>query len=366
MINVEFFPYSGGSNPYIDILREGVEADGICKIEEFEIKPLRYLFKKIDTQVVYLNWYDNVQNPTRARTLYSITKRLFLLHTLKRRGIKVYIVLHNRLPHNAKNENDLKKYTKKLMVLADRLVILSNGTKDVFREFYGDKFYKRIENKLLLVPCTHYIGVYKTQNIDFRSKWKINNDEFVFLFWGSIQQYKNIELIIDTARKFQNHNMKAKFVLMGGCKEEYRNELVKKIDGLNNVLLIPRRIEDSELADVIMAASVIILPLDIKSSLNSGTCFVTFSLQKNIVCPRIEGLKDFNEDYFFDYEYTSEEDHSEKLFIAAKQAYDEWNQNPIAYHNREKDIFNELIDNYSGERIGRILSRDIEKTINGR
>lgn len=366
MINVEFFPYSGGTNPYIDILREGVKADGRCDIESFEIKPWRYILGNTKAQVVYLNWYDNVQNPTRVRTIYSIIKRLFLLYILKMRGIKIFIVLHNRLPHNARNEKDLKFYIKKLMILADRLVVLSEGTKDVFKELFGDGFYEQIEDKFLHVPCTHYIGTYQSQNIDFRSEWKIDKNEFVFLFWGSIQPYKNIELIFDIASKFKDSNLGAKFVLIGACDDSYQHVLREKIINLDNVMLIPRRIEDAELADVINVATVVILPLDITSSLNSGTCFVTFSLKKNIVCPRIEGLKDFTQDYFFDYKYSTDEEHKEELHKAAIMAYDEWLCSPEKFHKREQDIFHDLELNYSAKKIGKILSRDFERVVNGR
>ena len=359
-INVDFFPYSGGGNPYIDLLRQGVEKAGKCNIREFSMSIKKYI-KHNETDIVYLNWFDNVQNKTRIRTLYSIIKRLAILHTIKTRGTKIFIVIHNRLPHNVKNEKLIKWYMSRLFSLADVLPILSKGTTRIIQETFGNKIYENIKKKCTLIPVTHYIGVYPLSADNLRRKLNISNQDFVYLFWGSIEPYKNIELLINVAHRITNDHKDAYFIIAGKCDKEYENELHGLIDKNSQIIIIPGRIEDNELADLIDASNIVVVPLDIRSSINSGTCFVTFSLERTIICPRIPGIADFENQVFFDYIYKDNEEHALRLYEKCEEAYSEYKTSPDIFKQRGKKIKDELTAHYSNETIGKKLSDEFVK-----
>lgn len=362
-INVDFFPITGGSNPYIDILKQGVEDTEEISILEFKFSFLKYIFNKKNIKIVYLNWYDNVQNKNLLRTIYSILKRLSLLKVIKIKKIKVFIVIHNRLPHNAKNINLLKWYIKKLFIMADKLVILSTGTKNVVKDLFGEQFYLLVEDKFVHIPCTHYIGIYEKNNKQFRKIWGASKENFIYLFWGSIKPYKNIELLINIAHEITSKYSDTMFVIAGECSNAYAMELKRIVQDNTRIKLYLQKIEDDELADVIDASDIVVIPLDLKSSINSGTCFVTFSLHKNIICPRIEGLKDFSDEVFFDYEYDTYEQHHEALLKSAESAYIEWKRTPEKFYNRENILYAELEKKYSGKTIGGKLRKEFEKLL---
>lgn len=364
-INVGFFPYSGGLNPYIDILREDLVNSNLFNVNSFEISIYHALSCGMKYDVVYLNWYENIQGSNIFRTIFSALKRIVILLVLKMHGCKIIIFIHNRLPHNARNVNTIKLYEKIVYSMADKLAVLSSGTKEVVCNLLGAKFFKKISFKFTLVHEPTYIGSYPELKIDFRNRLGIDNDKFVYLFFGSIQPYKNIEMAIDVAKDIISDYAKASFVFYGLCKNDYYLKLKERINGVDRIMIIPEEIKNEELTSLIRCSNVVLMPLNQESSINSGTCFLSLCCNTNVICPEIESLKDFKEKSFYTYTYQNTNDHYTKLLEMSKLAIEEFYNDKDKFKNRINLFEKEIRSEYSREKIYGQLSNLIFEVVGG-
>lgn len=364
VINVGFFPYTGGINPYIDILRDGIEKYENIKVTEFKID-IKYNIMQKRYDVVYINWYENIQSNTMLKTILSAIKRIFILEILRRRNTRIILFAHNRMPHNVKNYTIVRAFTKCIYKIADTIAVLSKGTKTVLEKDFGEKYFCVIKDKFVWIPEPTYEGYYPKCDYNYRAKWNIAIDDFIYLTPGSILKYKNYDLIIKTAKMITKKYSKAKFIIYGQCEKTYYDKLMKLCGNNNNIVIIPETIPVENMVALIQCANVILLPLDLNSSLNSGTCFMALCFGRNIVCPRIESLKDFEEDYFFDYEYSNVEEHFNNLYDAELRAIELFYHNKREFCNRISKIQMEIHRRFSQEIVAEKLVNLIIDTYKG-
>lgn len=361
-LNIDFYPIKSGMNPYIEIVKESLKSQMDCNIKEFVYSEKYYLKNRDFVDVVYMNWYENVQTDSTLRTLLRALRRIEMLWLIKMCGIKTIVVIHNRIPHDSKNVNLIRWFSKRIYQIADRLVILSKGTVDICKADFGKKYYKKIDKKLVLVPHPDYYGVYPEKNLNFRNVWRVNKGDFVYLFFGNIAPYKNVEIFIEAAHKISKKNTNTKFIIMGKCNSEYKEAIIKRIGENKNIVLFPQMIDDSDLTSVIRSANVVVMPLDKESSLNSTTVFLTLSCGINVVCPRIACVSDF-EGALYDYDYSNTEEHLRELVKACEMVYEEYSMFYQTYMGRIERFKNILSKDHSKETIGKKLANTIKKVI---
>jgi glycosyltransferase involved in cell wall biosynthesis len=74
---------------------------------------------------------------------------------------------------------------------------------------------------------------------------------------GRLDKYKGIDLFLDAARYFQDHNFDLKFILAGrGDLSEYQD----KINHLTNITVINKFLSDDEVDNLIIQSQVVVLP----------------------------------------------------------------------------------------------------------
>lgn len=363
-LKVLFYPDNSGMNPYITIIKKTLRDYKDIIIEPFVYNEKYYWGNKHEVDIVYLNWYENVQTESLLRTLIRALRRLELVHFIKSQEIKVVVVIHNRVPHNAKNTRLIKWFSEKLYDSADGLVILSGATLEMLKNQFGEKFYNKNENKIYHVPHPDYYDVYESNNIDYRKKFSIGKDDFVCLFFGSIAPYKNVELVIEAAKKLASKYKDIKFVIAGGCDTAYEENITKQIGNNKSIIFAPQRLKDDELMPLIDSSNVVVMPLDIRSSLNSTTFYLTITCRKNIVCPRIASAQDFNTDNLYLYDYSDKNEHLEKLVLTIDKAYSDYSFNPEAFDKKVSELSMELSNKNSKKIIGKKLYEVFDNVIN--
>ncbi|MGX7835548.1 glycosyltransferase, partial [Campylobacter fetus subsp. venerealis] len=110
------------------------------------------------------------------------------------------------------------------------------------------------------------------------------------LFLGAIKPYKNIELLIDLAKKFP---LDIQLTVAGNpSSDSYRSELEALALDTQNIKLDLTFIPDEELPGYIHESDLLILPYSLASSLNSGTVILAFSYGRTVICPRIGTIDD--------------------------------------------------------------------------
>ncbi|MDK0817283.1 glycosyltransferase [Clostridium perfringens] len=345
-----YYPYSYDGNKYAKIIIESINEAG------FEVYPFKGIFFKKnifnDVKIFNLNWFENIQASNNVKVFLKFLIRIIQLKYLKFKNKKIIWTMHNKAPHELKNNKLVNILMKSIAKSSDKIVILSEET---ILELKGLISKNEIEKKVVKIQHPNYIGEYP---IPILKKNKSNNLKILFL--GMIRPYKNVELILDIAKEFEDKNID--FIIAGKpINKEYENILINSIKS-NNVKTIFKFINDNEMINLINESDLLLLPYDLKSSLNSGSILLAFSNKKTVISPLIGTLKEFkNKKIFFSYEYRDAYEHKERLIkelnkvykmskdqirIMGEMCYEyvEENNSKAVIRNKYKNLYNELID----------------------
>lgn len=292
------------------------------------------VFCLIGYDYVWLNWYEN---PTRRFKAINFCLKVLNILILKILGIKVITTFHNRKAHEAKDSIWDKYLFDMIFKLSNKILILSSVSREILKEKYGDAILR----KAFLIPHPTYDCEPK-RNAD-------NTQDFSILFFGHLRPYKNIELIFEVAKQ----NKDIKFTIAGKPWDgEYEVYLRKAAEAMPNVTLIPHFISSSEMDELIESHSILILPYDIESSLNSGVVIHSICKGINMIIPEIGTVTDLNNrDKIFSYTYNSPEEHLTRLNEMVKYAKKEYKNNYNGFVNRISLLYEEIISNQTPKKL---------------
>lgn len=320
-MKIVYIPEGSTDNAYTSIIKESLEQNGceVITINEFLSR------KNKETVPVILNWFDEVKSRNCILTYFKYVKRKMRLLQFRLKGARIVYVIHNRKPHDVFNKSDLffsQKLRMRLCKVSSSVVVLCDETRKVLMEQLGHGTYSKIESKIFKVPIPTYTGYYDKSGRKWREEFKIDPDNFLFVFTGLIRKYKGIQLIIDVAKYFQDKNYDADFIVAGKCVPKcYQESIEEMASGIKNLHLSFGFVDDGDLAELSSTADAFLLPLNQKSSLNSSTVYLAFSFGKNVVCPNIGTIKEFDPNLVYSYDYENVDEHRENIIRTAEHAY---------------------------------------------
>lgn len=340
-IRLAYYPFDfSDSNSYLSRMRDAIVL-AYPKIEIVDV-PRRFRdFIKVD--VIWLNWYENFSGRNRAYYLYHAIRRLLKLIVLKCIGVKIIYTVHNRQPHETQYSALNRLFYKSAFLLADNIVILSDLTIEVINEAASKKTY----GKVVKIPHPTYLCSPK--------QYKDNPDGFTVLFFGLLRPYKNIEMLISVAVRHPAIN----FVIAGAAFDtDYEASLKKAAEGLSNVRLLLHRLTDEEINTLMDEASVLALPYDLKSSLNSGAAMFALSKGLNVVIPNIGTVLELsNRDKVYGYDYNQDSEHQAKFEKALMRAYDDFTSDYRQFVRNSEILREEVLSSNSTEKLSKIIMK---------
>lgn len=301
-MKIAMLPYETASNKYLELMRNAILKLGI-EINSFdEVYENKELFD--ETEYFLLNWYEAPVTNSIVLQLLRMIKKIMKLKRIQRNNKKIVWVMHNKIPHNLNHTFHPRYIMNYLIKNSNNIIIHSKDTRNFLS---SRKDYNEIKDKLVYVPHPNYIGAYK------KSESSVDEDKLNLLFLGTVQPYKNVDLLV---KVFNELNLENVTLTLAGktSSDEYKDYINGLIDGNKNIKTEFRFIEDDEMQDFIAKSDLLVLPYDLKSSLNSGTIILAFSSKKTVLSPLIATLKDFdNRENYFSYEYVDEESHKKAL-----------------------------------------------------
>ncbi len=355
-MKIGFLPYHKDSNKFIQITQEIIRECG-CEIVPVNRRLLMQR-KQNKADAVFLNWSENIYAENNIAFLFRILKRKIVILAYKLKSTKIVIYFHNHIPHDTptKRQEMVLKYMKWLYKKADYIIILSKESKKYLFDFVERDV---VERKTRYIPHPNYIDVYSKNDKKLR---KDPEDKFRLLFIGQVRPYKNIELILELARNSKDKDIC--FTIMGKCSDRnYERELINLASELENIHLELKFVEDDQIDQIIREQDALVLPYDIKSSLNSGTVILAFSNARTVICPEIPTVDDFNKDNIYYYNYSSPKEHKTELQRRVLQAYNDWKTNPEKYYKKGLELFNEVQDKNSSSRIKDLYSELLKEIV---
>lgn len=224
-------------------------------------------------------------------------------------GAKVIWVFHNKFPHDVSPDN---------IRVINNMKWLSNNSDIIWLFSKNSKKYipnkRKNGRKSFYIP--HIIYENHTNDInlsDIRKKYGILESDFVFLIFGLIRPYKNIERGIEVFTRLRLPN--SKLIIAGNPSDVGYARSIKHLCSNNKDIILDLRYISNYLLDGIIGISdVIVLPYQDKSSMNSGVMIQAFSNGKTVISPDLCMARDFAKERFF-YRYR------DSLENAMKRAY---------------------------------------------
>lgn len=333
-INTILYPFDLPGNISFKIKKQYLEDSG------FIVYPFSYGIRHLrDIQLINFNFFETIHSRNLFICLIKLNIKILIIRYLKLRKIKIVYTIHNKIGHDTKFPWMDKFLMKCLCSDSDRIVILCNETKEYLKNTFGRTYYRSIEGKIERIPLVSYEGAYADNGKDYRTEWGIKRDEMLILFLGGIRRYKNIELILKAAKGLKEE--KLKFVIAGGGIKKYTDSLERfiKEQHLENVLFIPRYIEDTEMAAYVRNCDIMIMPFDKKSMLNSGSCMLAFSHHRNVICPLIGTIKDLSDGLCYVYDYSNDAQHLPELCKAIQSASNDFFNNKNEFIKRQEKLY---------------------------
>lgn len=315
-----FNPCENKENKYITILVNELKKSGfdVSRLDDFLTSKKH--FQSI--RLLHLNWFENLDDSSLGSMWKSYLRKLVVLAAIKIGKKKLVWTMHNRLSHEKKSGKLSQALTRKVVSLADAIVIHSAVSKKILH-----RQYPGLEAKIVHIPHPDFIDVYGPMIPENAEKM---DSKLKLLFIGAIKPYKNIEMLIEVVKKFPED---VHLTIAGNPNTQtYRDHLQKSAENAKNISFELKFIPDEELPKYIHLSDLLILPYSLESSLNSGTVILAFSYGRTVICPRIGTIDDLQaEENVLDYTYASESEHAEVLEFQIRQALEIWRHNSLSF-----------------------------------
>lgn len=206
---------------------------------------------------------------------------------------------HNLFPHNKVFVGPSLKLRQMIFENFDQVHYLNAKHRVIL-----EKAYDRKSPSYFTVPHMTYDGVFSNYESKAfaRDYYQLNDDEFVFGFFGSIQEYKGLDHLIDSLNALSKITTKPVKLLMAGfpSNPDLVNALKAEAITNDNFVLDARKIPDDEVQLVHNASDIIVLPYS--SSLNSGAAFAAMTFDKPVIAPDTAAFSFLPEKHTFLYD----------------------------------------------------------------
>lgn len=192
---------------------------------------------------------------------------------------KIYIC-HDPKPHSG--ENVLISIANQRQVKkSQEIIILTQKFRELLVTRYGKK-----KKDIYYIPHG-LMGKYKTSQ-NKKKKIVYDKNKYNFLFFGRIEKYKGIRILLEAYEMLYNNNFNVSLTIAGkGDLGPYR----KKISILNNINIVNEYIADEDVANYFDDESVITVLPYIDSS-QSGVIPIAVEFGTPIISSDTEGLKE--------------------------------------------------------------------------
>jgi beta-1,4-mannosyltransferase len=342
-MNVVFNPKSDPANLYPRIFTKYLSASGLKIFDLKECLNNINVLRSID--VFHFNWFENINGKTRGKIFIDFCLRVSFILFLRLLGIKIVYTIHNKVPHD-ENGRYLKAKVIALLVKLSDIIIIHNLASLQVAEQYGLKSLRKV--RYLKHP--NYVGLYGPVLNPKKKEKKLN-----LLFIGAVKPYKNLELLIDVVKSFNGEvNLK---IAGKPMTKEYGSSLIEASADMPYIKLDLKFIEDPDLPHYIADSDLLVLPYDIKSSLNSGTVILAFSYKRSVICPLIGTMADMhNIENTFHYQYSTKSEHYDQLRRQIRKGIGMYNENPLSILELGENAFQDVLRNNSINIVGAQLA----------
>lgn len=284
--------------PYIVGYTENAYVSNMLNIWKDNYKVIPYRMEGLereyfrDCKAIVLNWPEDKLD----------IKSWMVLLFYRLCGKKVIWVLHNIKSHLNEDSWEMKCRMVGMTLVSSDIVLHSKHSRENLRGIN-----RHAIRKTRFIPHINYCANYMDTHKDYRQCLEFKNDDMVFMFFGFLKAYKNIELLIQVFKEMIYPNIK--LLIVGEASDsKYAKEIKQLCDECSNITLHIKYVNPVDVYTYFNTCDVLVLPYHKEASLNSGAMIASFSCGKPVIVPDIAMAKDLSR-FCFMYSYENERSH---------------------------------------------------------
>ncbi len=287
-------------NPYQALLYRQCLAAGIAAVPLPSLDDIEALAglrgAGIDV-VLHLHWLNQITKSAESVDHASASVDAFLarLDAFREAGGHLVWTAHNVLPHDSRFPAADAALWQGLTDRALMVHVLARGT----AEAVGDTYRLPPADRIVHVPHPSYAGAYPggPAHDQARHELGLTPDELVFAFVGAIRPYKGLDELLDAFDEVCAADPGRPRRLLVAGNPDGGPAIEGALDRAlahPNVLLHARRLPPEDLAVILRAADVAVLPY--RDALNSGVLMLALTFGLPVVAPAVAGVTELVDD----------------------------------------------------------------------
>jgi glycosyltransferase involved in cell wall biosynthesis len=287
-LEVLMMPDFRNGNPYQSLLSKSISELGCDVSFPSGYRRVLPLYRAIrdranSVRILHLHWLTPY---LRGKTLPSyvvyVLKLYLDLCLVRLSGVKIVWTIHNKISHESRFPRLELWAMRRVAASASKVIVHSQAA---LAELEGPLGLER--DRTAVIPHGHYREVYHT-SIDqaaARKKLELPSKTFIYLCFGLVRKYKNIEQLLLAWEKWRNSLPGSLLLLAGEALDpEYGEQITRLTRSCPDVLLHLRHVPTEEVHLYFSAADVVVLPFE--RTLTSGSLLLAMSFEKPVVAPR--------------------------------------------------------------------------------
>ncbi len=229
---------------------------------------------KIQTQIIHAQWWSWALAP-----IY-----LTILKIARWRNKKIILTIHNIKPHE---KSFFKNWiNRSVLELADVYIVHNEKNRKILSN------YLKKEKKVFVVP--HGIIKIEKSRIpirELREKYRFNHEDKILLFFGSIRDYKGLDILLRVMKTIKNSNIKLIIAGKPWSSFEKYNTLINNLGLKKKVFLFLNYLTEQKIAELFKISDLLVLPYK-QFEASSGVGTLALNFEKPLVVTDVGGLTD--------------------------------------------------------------------------
>jgi len=281
-------------NPYQVLLSKALEELGCTVSFPGGYRRVFPLFRALREQaqpvsVLHLHWLSPYLRGTNSISYLVYALKLYLdILLVRRSGTHIVWTIHNRISHESRFPRIERLAMRLVARAASRIIIHSNAA---LTEIQVD--LRLDPGKTAVIPHGHYREVYHAA-IDRQSakrRLALAADSFVYLCFGLIRRYKNIEGLLKAWKNNGDLPPRSVLLVAGESQDPVHGAEIRSLaEDCSNVILHSRHIPADQVHLYFSAADVVVLPFE--KTLTSGSLLLAMSFDKPVIGPRLSVISE--------------------------------------------------------------------------
>jgi|SRR5581483_1327183 len=278
-------------NPYQRLLYRALAERGFELLPESTLHIHRLLRLRARAGIVHIHWPQSCYRHDGPSVLSWLKLLIFVLRLAAARvlGYRIVWTVHQVLPHEVRSQRLDHAASVALADLSNVLVVHDRKTADDVA-----KLLPRNTSKLRVVPHGSYVGVYPPgrARADVRAELGVTADACVFLSFGHLRAYKDVDVLLDAFGLVQSRSTA---LVIAGLPLDHslttRLETAAILD--ERIRILPRFIPEDGVSELFGAADVAVLPRGDGGT--SGALILALSLGLPVIAARTQTAVDLTE-----------------------------------------------------------------------